>query len=294
MEIKAYAKINLGLDVTGRRPDGYHLINTVMQTIDLADTVKVIEVSPEEGIVIECGDPQVPADERNLAYKAAGLVMEAHGIDKGVRISIDKQIPVAAGLAGGSSDAAAVILGMNEMFGLDMSLEDMDRIALKIGADVPFCLRTGTWLAGGIGEELTQLDDAPDAYVLIVNDGFEISAKEAYTALDGMKECAHPDIDRIIKAISEGDLAALAGGLGNILEPAVEPLYPSVSDLKNKLLQTGATGALMSGSGPTVFGLYGNRETVDKALKLLREDPAHPRRRSLITRFVRPAERSLI
>ena len=265
IRLKAHGKINIALDVTGKRPDGYHLVKMILQTVDLHDDILVRR--QEEGIVIKTNKPFFPCDERNLAYKAAKAVMDAYDLSGGVRIDIGKRIPVAAGMAGGSADAAAVLKAMNAIYDLHMSREEMDRIAVKLGADVPFCLRRGTYLAEGIGEELVKVPDMPHCYCLLVNPGFGVSTKLAYEKIDKIPELKHPDIDSIINRLGRKDLQGIASYMGNVLEQAVIPDYPEIQQIKDRLKDSGATGAMMSGSGPTVFGLFDDKEKMDKAFE---------------------------
>lgn len=265
---KAYGKVNIGLDVTGRRDDGYHLVKMILQTVDIYDEVSVRK--QEEGITVQTNKPFLPTDERNLAYKAAKLLKEEYNIPEGVRIDIGKNIPVAAGMAGGSTDAAAVLKLMNQLFELNLEEDEMDRLAVKLGADVPFCLRKGTYLAEGIGEELTKLPDMPPCYLAIINPHFGISTKWSYEQLDKEADIKHPDIDGIIRAMGIHDLESVSLGMGNVLEKAALEKYPQIQDIKNKLKSAGALGTLMSGSGPTVFGIFADEEGCNRGLDLFK------------------------
>ncbi len=265
---KAYAKVNIGLDVTGRRDDGYHLVKMILQTVDIYDEICVRK--QEEGITVQTNKPFLPTDERNLAYKAAKVLMEKYNISGGVRIDIGKNIPVAAGMAGGSTDAAAVLKLMNDLFELNLSQEELDCIAVKLGADVPFCLRKGTYLAEGIGEELTKLPDMPRCYLAIINPHFGISTKWSYEQLDKATDVKHPDIDGIIRGIGTHDLERIAVAMGNVLEKAALEKYPLLQEIKDKLKSAGALGTLMSGSGPTVFGIFADEEGCNKGLELFK------------------------
>lgn len=264
---KAYGKVNLGLDVVGRRPDGYHLVRMVMQTVDVSDDIVVRRGSAGSGLTLSCDNPEVPADERNLAWKAAVLVCRKYGIEPSFSISITKRIPAAAGMAGGSTDGAAVILALNELLELNMTEQEMDEIALSLGADVPFCLRQGTYLAEGIGEKLTKLPDLAPCSMVIIKPPFGVSTPWAYKALDEYLETVpengtvHPDIDLLRKALDRKDVSDIAAHMGNILEAVVTREYPEILDIKKRLIDKGAVKALMSGSGPTVFGIF----TDDKA-----------------------------
>ena len=264
---KAYGKVNLGLDVVGRRPDGYHLVRMVMQTVDVCDDIVVRKGRAGRGLSLSCDHPEVPADERNLAWKAAMLVCRKYGIEPSFSITITKRIPAAAGMAGGSTDGAAVILALNELLELHMTMDEMDEIALQLGADVPFCLRRGTYLAEGIGEKLTKLPDLAPCSMVIVKPPFGVSTPWAYKALDEYlgsvpeSGAAHPDIDLLMKALDRKDVSDIAAHMGNILESVVTREYPEILEIKKRLTDIGAVKALMSGSGPTVFGIF----TDDKA-----------------------------
>lgn len=259
----AYGKINLGLDVVGRRPDGYHLVKMILQTVDLFDEVVVRR--QEEGITVKTNKPFLPCDERNLAYKAAKLMLEHFGLSGGIRIDIGKNIPVAAGMAGGSTDAAAVMQAIVELYGLKADAAELDALAVKLGADVPFCLRKGTYLAEGIGEVLTELPPMPHCHCLLVNPGFGVSTKKVYERIDAIKEPHHPDIDRIIRGLEQNSAADVAASIGNILELAVIPDHPVIGEIKERMVEYGALSAMMSGSGATVFGLYRDRKQRDEA-----------------------------
>jgi len=261
--LKAHAKINIGLDVTGRRADGYHLVDMVMQTVGLCDIVTVRKVITGENanrISLTCSNPAVPLGAKNIAYKAAEKIIQAHEIEDGVAVHIEKNIPMAAGMAGGSTDAAAVILAMNEIFSLGMSTEQMDRIALKLGADVPFCLRKGTWRSCGIGELLTQLPDMEPCYVLIVAQDLEVSTKLVYQALDNLPVPVHPNMVAVLDAIYHQNAHSAAVNMGNILEQVTFEMFPHLKKVKEVMLDAGADGAAMTGSGPTVFGIFTDRK----------------------------------
>ena len=265
MIIKAHAKINLGLDVVGLRENGYHDVSMVMQSLALHDKVS-LEASPPKGaddagrIHVTCNLPFIPTDASNLAYKAAACLMDRFGVTDCLSIDLDKHIPVAAGLAGGSADAAAVLLGANQLFRLGLSDEDLREIGAGIGADIPFCLMKGTAKAEGIGEKLTRLPPMPDCGILLVKPSFSVSTKKVYRDLDARPTGAHPDIDAIIASLRAGDLTKLAGSLGNILESVTADDHPVIRELKEAMLREGALGALMSGSGPTVYGLFRTKE----------------------------------
>lgn len=274
--MKAYGKVNLGIDVTGIREDGYHLVRMIMQSVDLYDDVTVEVMSHPKSfgqIGLSCDDPRIPADKSNLAYRAAQLICAQYPDavrDVRIHIGIQKRIPAAAGMGGGSADAAAVIRGMDKCLDLKMSLKEQDSIALRIGADVPFCLRKGTYLAEGIGEKLTKVTDLSPCFMVIVKPDFGVSTPWAYKKLDEWMNTSgtkvnHPDIDRLIRALSERDISSIADSMGNILEPAVIGTYPEIQNIKDSLVEYGAVKALMSGSGPTVFGIFNDAEKAETA-----------------------------
>lgn len=270
MKLRALAKINLGLDVTGKRPDGYHEVRMIMQSIQMFDQLE-IEKSGEPGIRIETNLSFLPCNENNLVYRAADLLMKEFDIRSGLDVKLTKFIPVAAGMAGGSSDAAAVLVGVNRMFGLGLSTRELMERGVKIGADVPYCIMRGTALAEGIGEKLTRLSPMPPCHVLIGKPGINVSTKFVYGNLDLKKVKTHPDIDAIRDAIERGDLHGVARNMGNVLELVTCPAYPVIEEIKELMMQEGALNAMMSGSGPTVFGLFDDQETAKKAYEKLRD-----------------------
>lgn len=263
-EIKAMGKINLGLDVIGRREDGYHLVKMVMQTVRLYDRLRFCRTR-FKSIVIETNLRYLPNNENNLVYKAVDMIRKAYSINEGMHVTLDKRIPVAAGMAGGSADAAATIKAMNRMYNLGMSDERMAEFGLALGADVPYCLMGGTALAEGIGEKLTKLNDAPNAKVLLVKPNINISTKVVYEKIDSAGELTHPDIDSIIRAIDEADISSMCANMGNVLETVSCGDYPVIDEIKHRMRELGAIGAMMSGSGPTVFGIFTDREAAEKA-----------------------------
>ena len=270
ISLKALAKINLGLDVLGKREDGYHEVRMVMQTIHLYDRVEIKKTrSPH--IHVETNLYYLPVNEENLVYRAAKLMKDEFQIKEGVRIVLQKFIPVAAGLAGGSSDAAAVLVGMNRIFNLGLKQNKLMELGLKIGADVPFCIMRGTALAEGIGEKLTALPPMPKCPVLIAKPAISVSTKAVYEGLklyDGME---HPDIDGVMEGIQQKDLKGVASHMGNILETVTIPMYPVIEDIKKLMLENGALNAMMSGSGPTVFGLFPNEKEIRRAYEALKQ-----------------------
>lgn len=260
---RAYAKINLGLDVLRRRPDGYHELRMILQTVSLWDDVELRPLEEgtkgaENAVVLETDAAGIPTDMHNLACRAAQLVRERCGIRAGIRIFLKKRIPSEAGLAGGSADAAAVLRGMNRLFALNLSAEELCGMGLMLGADVPYCVRGGTMLAEGIGEKLTRLPDFPMCRIEIRKPPFGLSTARIYRELsiETVRPEEHPDMDRVIAAVRAGSLAEAASSLGNLLElPAVRE-RPEISDLKREFLRAGALGASMSGSGSAVFGIF--------------------------------------
>jgi len=270
IDLKAMAKINLGLDVVGLREDGYHEVRMIMQNVRLFDKIHM-QIVNEEGIFIKTNLSFLPINENNLIYKAAKLIIDEFEIRKGVSISLEKRIPVAAGMAGGSADAAATLYGMNSLFRLGLSLEELMERGVKIGADVPYCIMRGTALSEGIGEKLTLLKPVPKAYVLIAKPPISVSTKMVYQALDSKEIVNHPDIDGIRAAIEASDIKAIAKKLGNVLEEVTVSEYPVICDIKNIMKENGALNALMSGSGPTVFGLFEDENAAKVAYKKVKE-----------------------
>jgi 4-diphosphocytidyl-2-C-methyl-D-erythritol kinase len=262
---KAPAKINLTLDALYKRPDGYHELEMVMTTVDLADRIDLME-KPEDTISLESSSGLVPQDERNLAFRAAALLREKTGIRRGVHIRIHKRIPVAAGLAGGSSDAAATLRGLNRLWKLGLSDEELAEIGAEIGSDVPFCVYSGTAVAKGRGEKLTPLPPPPSCWVVLAKPSHGVSTADVFGRLKVEEISEHPDTGRMAEAIRAGDYGAMIRLLGNVLEPVTMEMHPSVRKIKQKMLEFGADGALMSGSGPTVFALV-KRES--KAMRLV-------------------------
>ncbi|MEW4411078.1 4-(cytidine 5'-diphospho)-2-C-methyl-D-erythritol kinase [Clostridium sp. AN503] len=269
--LKAYGKINLGLDVLRRREDGYHEVRMIMQTVGIFDRVDIIW-KEEPGIQVETNLYYLPTNENNLVYKAAKLLMDEFGVTDGVTIKLKKFIPVAAGMAGGSSDAAAVLFGVNKMFRLGLTIPQLMERGVKIGADVPYCILRGTALSEGIGEVLTPLPPVPQCQVLIAKPAINVSTKFVYENLhaNDLLPGQHPDIDAIIDSIRKNDIYGIADNLGNVLETVTIKEYPVIRELKEKMLEYGAIGSLMSGSGPTVFGLFTSPKAAQDAYEELR------------------------
>ncbi|MBO4324279.1 MAG: 4-(cytidine 5'-diphospho)-2-C-methyl-D-erythritol kinase [Lachnospiraceae bacterium] len=264
IEVTAPAKINLSLDVLGRRGDGYHEVRMVMQSIRLSDRVRIHRIAGKD-IVLRNSLAYLPGGKGNLAYDAAVLFREETGIQDGIFIEVDKNIPVAAGLAGGSTDGAAVLCGLNELFETGLSEEKLREMGLRLGADVPFCIMGGTALAEGIGEKLTKLKDAPKFHVLLVKPSAGVSTKEVYTRLDAMESITHPDIDGMLRAIEEGSHLGVASKIGNVLEPVTRGICPEIADIERAMKSFGCEGVQMSGSGPTVFGLFADKDRAKAA-----------------------------
>jgi len=272
MTVKAYAKINIGLDVTGKTDNGYHLLKSIMQQVDLYDYVTVEKIN--EGIVFECNSEDVPSDDTNLAVKAAKLMKEKYGIESGIKIILDKRIPVAAGMAGGSTDGAAVITGINEVWNLGLSLQEMIDTGVKLGADIPFCILGGCALAEGIGEKLTKMENHSTFKAVIAKPPINVSTKHVYQNLK-LAEVTHPDMDKVIEGIKTGDNELIVKNMGNVLATVTENDYEIINILKKEMLDNGADGSLMSGSGPTVFGLFSDEkkaESAESSLKKLHPD----------------------
>lgn len=269
ISLKALAKINLGLDVVRRREDGYHEVRMIMQTIHLYDRLD-IKRTKESGIQIQTNLSFLPVNENNLIYKAAKLLMDEFSITDGVSVKLDKRIPVAAGMAGGSTDAAAMLIGVNRLFSLGLTKRQLMERGVQIGADVPYCIMRGTALAEGIGEALSPLPPMVKCPVLIAKPSISVSTKFVYQNLKLDDTTIHPDIDRLIDDIKAKNLHDIAAHMGNVLETVTIPNYPVIDEIKKHMLSNGAVGAMMSGSGPTVFGLFDDEDTAKKAYKAMR------------------------
>lgn len=267
---KAYAKINLALDVLRRRPDGYHEVKMIMQTVGIYD-ILTFQKKKEAGICLTVNNEELPCDNQNLIYKAAELIMNTYNIKEGVDINLEKNIPIAAGMAGGSTDAAAVFHGLKEAFDLPMDMEEMKKLGVKIGADVPYCIVGGTMLSEGIGEVLTPLASPPAAYLVIAKPDINVSTKFVYENLHADTLSYHPDVDGMAEALVQGNLKGITDRLGNVLETVTEKEYPVIKQIKETMKESGAENALMSGSGPTVFGIFTKEETAQKAAEFIKE-----------------------
>ncbi|MCI5700883.1 MAG: 4-(cytidine 5'-diphospho)-2-C-methyl-D-erythritol kinase [Lachnospiraceae bacterium] len=264
MKLRALAKINLGLDVVRRREDGYHEVRMVMQTINMYDLLE-LTVTESPGIRIQTNLYYLPCDENNLVYKAAKLLMDEFQITKGLYVKLDKFIPVAAGMAGGSSDAAATMVAVNRLFRLGLSLEQLMERGVKIGADVPYCIMRGTALAEGIGEILSPMPPMPPCHILIGKPPVSVSTKFVYGNLKANELERHPDIDGLIEEMKKGDVRGMCRKMENVLETVTIPAYPVIQEIKDRMIKCGAAGAMMSGSGPTVFGVFESKEAGLKA-----------------------------
>lgn len=271
IQLKALAKINLGLDVLRRREDGYHEVKMIMQTIGLHDDLE-IRKTKTPGIQVKTNLYYLPTNENNLVYKAAKLLMDEFQIQDGVSIQLKKRIPVAAGMAGGSSDGAAVLWGINQMYGLGLSMQALMERGVRLGADVPYCIQRGTALAEGIGEKLSVLPPMPKCTILIAKPGISVSTKFVYENLhaNDLKPEQHPDVDSMIEAMRQKNLGLLCSRMGNVLETVTIPAYPVINEIKRTMMDNGAIGSMMSGSGPTVFGIFDSPVAAKQAMKAVR------------------------
>ena len=267
--LKSRAKINLSIDVLGKRQDGYHLVEMIMQTIDLYDLIEINEKDNDQ-ITIKSTSDEIPLDCNNLVYKAANLIKKTFNINKGVEIHIKKNIPVAAGMAGGSSNAAAVLVGLNKLWNLNLSNQQLEKIGLKLGADVPFCINGGAVLASGIGEELTPIKGlTKDVCILVCKPDLFVSTKEVYECIDSKDIDKRPNNKFLIECLKNEDTRQLAENMFNVLEGVTMYKHPVIQQIKDIMTNNRALGAMMSGSGPTVFGLYENREDAVKCKAIL-------------------------
>ncbi len=273
---KAYGKVNLGLDIIGRRSDGYHLVKMIMQSLDIYDTLTFEK--QESGIDITLageGGKGLSLGEDNLIYKAAACIIERTDYKGGIRITLDKNIPIAAGMAGGSSDCAAALKGVNELLEAGLSEEELREIGVTLGADVPYCVMGGTALSEGIGEELTRLTPLPECVFVVAKPLCSVSTAEAYGGYDRLVEMGrdipHPDIDAQVKALMAGDLEGVVSNFGNVLEYVTASLHPEIAELEKLMKESGAMNAMMSGSGPTVFGIYKDRVTAEESAEKIKK-----------------------
>ena len=269
ISIRSRAKINITLDVIGKRPDGYHDLRMIMQTVNLYDMVYIRKMHAE-GIKLKTNLKWLPNNEGNIAYKAAQLFKETYGIESGISIELNKRIPVAAGLAGGSSNAAAVLIGMNYLFGTQIEDKELMKLGVQLGADVPYCILKGTALAEGIGDILTPLPPIPNCYVLLAKPRINVSTATVFRDLNLSGVQDHPPTNKVIQAIEQGDIHTMAANMGNVLETVTIKRHPIITTIKNIMLGHGALGAMMSGSGPTVFGIYSSKNGAYKAAHKLK------------------------
>ena len=269
IQMKALAKVNLGLDVIRRREDGYHEVKMIMQTVRLYD--RIILEKTQKGISMEKNLSFLPVNEQNIAYRAAKMLMDEFHIQGGLHIKIDKHIPVAAGMAGGSTDGAAVLYGVNKIFELGLTKRQLMERGVKLGADVPYCIMRGTVLSEGIGEILTPVSSLPDCHILIAKPPVSVSTKHVYENLKLDKIEKHPDIDGMVEALRIEDLHGVTQRMENVLETVTIPEHPEIQQIKELMIKEGALNALMSGSGPTVFGIFDDREKGMRARDLLRK-----------------------
>ncbi|MCQ2524140.1 MAG: 4-(cytidine 5'-diphospho)-2-C-methyl-D-erythritol kinase [Lachnospiraceae bacterium] len=269
----AYAKVNLSLDVTGLRPNGYHDVKMVMQTVGICDELSFEKA--ENGIFLTTNSDRLNEESQggmdNIIVKAARAIFDYVGKEYGVKITLDKHIPIAAGMAGGSTDAAATLRGLNRLFDLGLSMDTLREIAVTIGADVPFCVEGGSMLSEGIGEILTPLTPAKDLNLLICKPDIFVSTKEVYTRFDALTDIDHPDVDGMVDALNTKDYDKIPGLLGNVLELVTANLYPVISDIEKAMIDNGAVNSIMSGSGPTVFGIFKDSASCQKAEAALKE-----------------------
>lgn len=265
IDLKSRAKVNLSIDVLGKREDGYHLVEMIMQTIDLYDKLKITEIE-ENSILIKSNSLDIPLNEDNIMYKAVNLLKNQFNIEKGIEISIEKNIPVAAGMAGGSSNAAAVLVGLNKLWNLGLSENELKDIGLKLGADVPFCITGGSALAEGIGEELTNIKGLPeDLNILVCKPNIFVSTKEVYQSLDMDKVKRRPQNKELIDALQKEDVKFISENMVNVLEEVTSLKYSEIGQIEDIMIKNKALGSMMSGSGPTVFGLFDNKDCAIKA-----------------------------
>ena len=284
---KAYAKINLGLDVLRRREDGYHEVKMVMQTVDLYD-VLLVSKKEEDTITISTQREEIPVNEDNLIYKAIKLMKDQYGFEGGVHVELVKNIPIAAGMAGGSTDAAAAMRAVNELFELNRPVEELEKHAVKIGADVPYCIQGGTVLSEGIGEVLTKLPNAPQCILLIAKPDIMVSTKYVYENLNLPELKKHPDIDLMVEAIREGDAEKMLEPMDNVLATVTEEKYEIIKEIKQTMKRNGAIKAMMSGSGPTVFGIFETMVQAATAFDAIKEKDLA--REIFISKFINPQE----
>ena len=272
---KAYGKINLGLDVTGKRADGYHIVRMIMQNVDIYDTL-TFEDNETGEIVLTASSESIPTDDSNLICKVAKQLKEKFNVDKGIKIHLEKRIPVAAGMAGGSTDGAATYLALNDIWGLGQSKEELCKLAVSLGADIPYCIMGGTMVAEGIGEELTAIADMPECLIVVAKPAIGVSTGWVYTELDSKPIEKHPDIDGIRNAIENNDLKEMCALIDNVLEHVTASKYEEIGKIEKLLEDNGAIRAFMTGSGPTVFGIFDNEDKARAAYKAVEDSKLAP------------------
>jgi 4-diphosphocytidyl-2-C-methyl-D-erythritol kinase len=275
LEKKAYAKINLGLDVTGKRDDGYHIVRMIMQNVDLYDTL-TFEDNETGEICLTASSEKIPTDESNLICKVALQLKKEFEVSKGANIHLVKRIPVAAGMAGGSTDGAAAYAALNELWNLGLDKKKLCELAVKLGADIPYCIIGGTALAEGIGEELTVISDMPACHIVIAKPAIDVSTGWVYKEFDSRKIIEHPDIDGIRAAIEDGNIKAMCSFIGNVLEPVTAGKYTVIGDIEKTLEDSGAVGAFMTGSGPTVFAVFDDEDKAKNGYEAVKRSALAP------------------
>ena len=275
IERKAYAKINLGLDVTGKREDGYHIVSMIMQNVDLYDTL-TFEKNDTGEIILNASSPKIPTDDSNLICKVAKQLREKYGVKDGVSVYLEKRIPVAAGMAGGSTDGAATYMALNELWNLGLDTKTMCELAVKLGADIPYCIIGGTALAEGIGEELTTISDMPKCHLVIAKPDIDVSTGWVYKTLDSKEIENHPDIAGVRTAIENDDLKGMCEKIGNVLEYVTASKYSVINDIEKIMEDNCAVKAFMTGSGPTVFGVFDSEQKAKEAVEAVKTSGLAP------------------
>lgn len=270
MRIKAYAKINVLLDVVGKKENGYHLLEMIMQSIDLYDLIDVNKI--ENGINIKCNKSYIPVNNKNIAYKAAELFINTYGINEGVSINIYKNIPTSAGLGGGSSDGAAVLKAMRKIFNVKISDKELEELGVKIGADIPFCINGGTAFCEGIGEIITPIKKFENKILVVVKPKFGVSTKWVYSEYDNLCNVKKPEKEKILKAVKDGDVKAVSLNMANVLEDVTTSKYGIINKIKKDMLRFGALGAMMSGSGPSVFAFFEDSLSAQRCFEKMKEN----------------------
>ncbi len=289
MEItkKAYAKINLGLDVLGKRDDGYHLVKMIMQNVDIYDTL-TFRRTTDGKITLRANDDTIPVDDSNLICKVAKQLQEKYGVTYGAEIELVKRIPVAAGMAGGSTDGAAAYRALNDLWELGLSDKELCELAVKLGADIPYCIIGGTALSEGIGEVLTPIDGKAKYHLVVAKPDIMVSTGWVYTELDSTEITRHPDIDAVKAAIEQGDVKRMCGEIHNVLEPVTTAKYEVIKDIEKILEDNGAVRAFMTGSGPTVFAVYDDENEAKKGFEAVKKSGLAPQ--LFLTKPIDPAQ----